>query len=380
MPSWNVHFDLHVDEASAEIAGLIASARADARTISGIPLPPGVQEQLHRLNILRAVHGTTALEGVAMTEEQVAQAIAAAEGGVPPLGPSDREVREVQNAHNLMRYVERILRDDPRRPLTEALIREFHAILTDGIDYPNNDPGRYRAAGVAAGDYHAPDHDRVPALMADFVRWLNEGAGRSLDPIVRAIAAHFLLVSIHPFGDGNGRTSRAVECFFLYQAGVNVRGFYSLANYYYEHRQEYGDMLMHVRFRSDPDLTPFVRFALYGLSENLGKVHAEVIAQVRIIAFKDYARETIAGTGSLGRPSGDRQMRFLLGLAGLEDKMLSVNDLRGGRHPLASVYRGVGAKTLTRDLNSLQEMELIVIEDGWARANLEAMDRFTPSL
>ena len=45
--------------------------------------------------------------------------------------------------------------------------------------------------------------------------WFAEGKPRTWDPAVRAIAAHFYVISIHPFGDGNGRTSRAVESFLL---------------------------------------------------------------------------------------------------------------------------------------------------------------------
>ena len=75
--------------------------------------------------------------------------------------------------------------------------------------------------------------------MTEFVEWFNSGVAASWDPVVRAVVAHFYLASIHPFGDGNGRTSRAVESFLLYGAGVNARGFFSLANYFYRNRQEY---------------------------------------------------------------------------------------------------------------------------------------------
>ena len=181
-------------------------------------------------------------------------------------------------------------------------------------------------------------------------------------------------MSIHPFGDGNGRASRGVESYLLYQAGVNVRGFYSLANYFYEHRQEYVDMLTHVRFRSDPDLTPFVRFALDGLASELERVRLEVVAQVRIIAFKDFAREQVAATGSLGRPSGSRRLEFLLRMA---DQEVPVDELRAGAHPLARLYRNLGARTLARDLNALRKMELITISEGVVSANLAIMDQFT---
>ncbi len=210
--------------------------------------------------------------------------------------------------------------------------------------------------------------------MSGLISWLNEGQGRELDPIVRAVIAHFLLVSIHPFGDGNGRTSRAVESFLLCQAGVNARGFYSLANYYYQHRPEDVELLSYVRFASDPDVTPFVDFALQGLTAELREVHREVLASVRIFAFRDFARETLLNEGRLGTKTGERQLMFLFDLVGEE---IPLRDFQHGAHPLSRFYRGVGAKTLSRDMNYLRSLGLLVLEQGMLRANVEQMDRFT---
>ena len=140
--------------------------------------------------------------------------------------------------------------------------------------------------------------------MAGFVRWFNTGMPTHWNPILRAIVAHFYVVSIHPFGDGNGRTSRAVESFLLYKAGVNVRGYYSLSNYYYQNRSEYIDSLNRVRPQEAFNLTPFVIFALKGLVQELEAVHEELLEEVRIIAFRDYAREILDRAGKLGTPAG----------------------------------------------------------------------------
>lgn len=373
MPTWNVHFDLRV-EPRPGLTRALAEIRAFSSVINGIPLPPRVQDRLHSLNIMRAVRATTGIEGADLSEEEVEEIIAASKDS--PVLPSgrQREEREARNANELMRRVERILRENPERVLTESLIREFHAVLTDGIPYANNEPGKYRAHNVTASDYFAPAHERVPALMANFVSWLNEGAGGAMDPIAQAVVAHFLLVSIHPFGDGNGRASRGVESFLLYKAGVNVRGFYSLANYYYRRRAEYVEMLNHARFVSDPDVTPFVDFALQGMVEELRNLHEEALSHVRLFAFRDYARETLEQQGRLGTKTGERQLRFLLALAGQDAPL---RDLRSGGHPLARLYRGLGAKTVSRDLNYLRQLGLIVEERGAVRANIERMNRFT---
>ncbi len=374
MPGWSVHFNLVADMSDPAMLEWLVSAKSLARTIREIPVPPHVQRRLHALNIVRAVRGTTGIEGTDLSEDEVSRVLASPADRPVLAAARRREEREVRNAQALKEFVERLLRENPDTPLTESLIREFHRILTDGIDYPHNEPGRYRLHPVAAGDHRAPDHEEVPALMSGFEEWLNRGRGAALDPMVRAIVAHFLLISAHPFGDGNGRTSRGAESFLLYKAGVNARGFYSLANYYYRNRSDYVALMNHVRFVSDPDAAPFVGFALRGLVEELEQVHSEILHEVRVIAFRDYARERLQTEGRLGSHTGNRQLLFLLELVGQE---VAAADIRSGRHPIASLYRDVGQRTIARDLNLLRRLDLIEVEDGIIRANIGAMDEFS---
>jgi Fic family protein len=335
-----------------------------------------VRGWLNALNIIRAVRGTTGIEGVELTEEEVAVVVnAEPDGRVLPAG-REREQAEVRNAHSLMLHIQKVLNPEPGRPLTEELIRDFHRTLTRGNSYPDNDPGRYRRhyAVESGAAYRYPAPDAIPGLMTGFLDWLNGGRGKALDPIVRAIAAHFLLVSIHPFGNGNGRTSRAIECYLLFRAHINVTGFYSLANYYYQNPSEYVHWPNHVRFESDPDIGPFVDFALEGLGAELEEVRGTLIDEVRISAFRDYAIEQLRIAGRLGTAPGERQLSFLLelGSAGV-----SFADLLGGHHPFALVHRRVGPRTLRRDLRELEDLDLIVMESGMIRAQLEVMDQFT---
>ena len=374
MPRWNVNFDLMVNRDHRELIQDLALIKSLSRTIREIPVPPSVQERLHTLNIVRAVRGTTGIEGNELTEEEVSDVLKSdVDSRVLP-ATRQREEREVRNANSLMRFVEQVLRTDPEIRLTEQLICRFHEILTTGIDYENNEPGRYRRLDVHVASYQPPQYEEVPHLMSEFVRWLDDDRGRSLDPVVRAVVAHFLLVSIHPFGDGNGRSSRGVESFLLYKAGVNVRGFYSLANYYYEHRSEYVRFLDEVRFRSDPDITPFVLFASKGLVNELEQVHAELLSQLMIVSFRDYAFEEMSMSGRLRTRAGLRQFMFLLELG---DQRVALDALMTGSHSLAALYSDVGRRTVYRDVNLLVGLDLIVVEDGVVRAKTEVMGEFT---
>jgi len=375
MPRWDVNFNMRFTSEHPQILSLKERAYALASVIRAIPIPPYTKTKLDALNILRAVRGTTGIEGAELTEDEVRE-IMESPPQKPVLPPNrSREEKEARNAEKLMYYLAEELNRDPNLPLTEKLVRNIHKITTKGIDYPDNIPGKYRTRDVHAGSYIPPRGEDVRKLMREFIRWFNSGAPTAWDPIIRAIVAHFYVVSIHPFGDGNGRTSRGVESFLLYQAGVNARGFYSLANYYYQHRHEYVQFLDQVRFQTNGDLTPFILFALKGLVPELEAVHNEVLSDVKLIAFRDYAREQLVLRGKLGTRVGERLLRFLLSLS---EETVSLKALRNGDHRLAHFYRKLTNKTLSRDLNFLKEHELVIIDGDELRANLDIMTRYTP--
>jgi len=378
MPRWNVDFDPYLDNGDPEIVHRVAMTYAYARVIRDIPIPPSVKAKLDALNILRAVRGTTGIEGIELTEDEVRQ-IMESPRKKPVLPPNrSREEQEARNAQKVMFYVVKELTRDANIPLTENLIRTIHRITTKDINYPDNIPGKYRTHDVHAGSYYPPRGEDIRKLMRGFIAWFNSGAPAAWNPIVRAIIAHFYVVSIHPFGDGNGRTARGVESFLLYQSGVNARSFYSLANYYYQYREQYVQLLDHVRFQTNGNLTPFVLFALKGLVGELEQVHSEVLTNVKMIAFRDYAREQLTLEGILGSSAGQRMSNLLTYLS--HGEIVPLKAIRSGKHSLSGLYRKLTTKTLSRDINFLKQRELVIVEGDELRANLDVMTRYTPPL
>ena len=74
MPSWDVHFDVRLRTSAPELLTcLTARVEALASVIRGILIPPHIQQRLDRLNIIRAVRGTTGIEGTEFSEEEVAE-------------------------------------------------------------------------------------------------------------------------------------------------------------------------------------------------------------------------------------------------------------------------------------------------------------------
>jgi Fic family protein len=377
--NWTITFTPHLDPAQPELLRLLARAQALADVIRHIPLPPRTQEKFNRLNILRAVRGTTCIEGAELSETEVEALVDAVQQPVLPPSRQDEET-EARNAYDVMRYIAQLVRDRPDTPVSEDLIRELHRRLTTGITYPHNQPGEYRKLAVRVDLYRPPPPDQVPALMREFVAWLEREPQRSWDRVIRAVVAHFYLVSIHPFADGNGRTARALESFILYQGGINARGFYSLSNYYYRQRNEYFNQLNQVRGSPNTDLTPLVIFAARGLVEELEGICKEVLDQVRLIAYRDYARGLLARSKKLRAANRSRLQRFLLGLLELQSEQtpgVALAQLRAGEGLLAALYEDKSPSTLTRDLKFLNDHRLIVIDQGRVRVNLALMSEFT---
>ena len=371
MPRWNVHFNMRIDNSSVELRTLVANINAISILTRDIPLPPSVESRLNALNIHRAVRGTTGIEGAQLTTDEVRQILERPGDSILPAN-REREEREARNAAEVMAYVARSDEDH----ISESLIRTIHRLTTEGIDYPNNIPGIYRSHQPTAGEYLPPEtNEEIRRLMSEFVEWINSGERSDWDPIVRAVVSHFYVVSIHPFGDGNGRTSRAVESFLLYRGGINVRGFYSLANFYYEHRSEYYQNLDRARFETNGDLTPFVLFALRGLESELQSVRDGVVQETKWIAFRDFARETIFGSD--GPQTAAVALRLFKLATGLPREGINTSELNSFALSVAAEYRKLGDRTLARDVAKLIEIRLWRHEGTTLVPNAEVMDTFT---
>ena len=377
MPEWEVSFGLPLDVNDRAILDAVMECEARLDAIREIPIQPAILRAFNTLNIARAVQGTTGLEGTQVSEEEVGR-ILDSDKGETVLPPNrQREEREVRNAADVMEYVKKAIQKRPDAPLTEDVIREIHRLTTEGISYGHNVPGQYRTHAVHAGSYTPPrDSAVVRSLMADFIKWFNEGPPKAWHPILAALVAHFYVVSIHPFGDGNGRASRGVESFLLYRAGVNLFGFYSLSNFYYRQRDAYVAKLMESRFEAR-SLTPFVRFALDGLVDEIRTIQAQMVEIMKRIAFRDYARETLEREPGLGPRRRERLLHLLQALSRFKIPLYAPREPETVDALVFGQYRKLSLKTLQRDLTLLGKHGFLTVEDGKIDANIDLMDKFT---
>ena len=153
--------------------------------------------------------------------------------GLTISGKSMREHLEVINHQEAIAYIKHLM--DKNTSLNEREVLSIHNLILRGI--MPEDAGRYRRVQVMikGSSFMPPQPFMVPKEMEDFFIWF-ETNRNSLHPIVLAAELHERLVTIHPFIDGNGRTSRLVMNLILLQNGyviANIKGDYDNRMRYY---------------------------------------------------------------------------------------------------------------------------------------------------
>ena len=135
--------------------------------------------------------------------------------GITVGGKTLREHLEAINHEKAIEYIEDLVKE--KNTVTEWNIKNIHQLVLKEIDDKN--AGKYRSENVAImGATHTPpDHLIVPELMEKLI--LNYQKWNKYHPIIKAALIHGELVKIHPFIDGNGRTSRLVMNLSLMNSG-----------------------------------------------------------------------------------------------------------------------------------------------------------------
>ena len=354
----------------------LVSIEAYKEASLNLVFPQEWQDQLDRLNRVRAVHGTTAIEGNPLSEAEVAQQMERLEqqDRDDKRKTATKEQLQIRNAGEAQSWVrKRFLPDSPPIDLQDILT--MHEMITRNSDIINNIPGRFRDFPVVVGTedlggvHRGAPHERLPRLMEESIDFINSGRLDDNHPVIRALLAHFFLVTIHPFGDGNGRVSRLVEAGILFQLGYNVHGFYGLSNYFYRHEQEYKSVLQQCRKSQPFDVTPFIRFGVAGFASELKDINNFIKAKINRLVYRTMiGRAFNKKTGARRRLLNQREsslLDFLLSetepidpFSDTPSRRISLSELLEANY-VQSAYRNVTRRTFHRELMRLGELGFI---------------------
>ena len=220
--------------------------------------------------LLLEAHHTTHIEGTRLTLEQAERLLA----GETVTGTDPDDARELLNYRDAFEFVRGYLNEGG--PMTEGLIREIHQRLVAEVRGGSARPGEYRRVQNCVVNsvtrqviYTPPPPQDVAPMMAELVAWLNTAS--DAHPVLTSGVAQFQLVHIHPFMDGNGRTSRLLSTLCLYRAGYDFKRLFSISEFYDRDRLAFYAAIQGVRDQG-MDLTGWLEYFVEGLATQMDEV------------------------------------------------------------------------------------------------------------
>lgn len=354
-------------------ARAVFNALVDAKAAAGaLNRMPYMRKWIHEDQIRLEAISTSRIEGAEFTRREQEEALATDAAARAGMTRSQRQLRSANAAY-------RWLMEQPEdRPVSADFILDIHRRMVTGCDDDHCEPGALRPSGwnvvfgaptcrgVEGGeDCRAAFGGLIDAIGREF---------RGHDRVIQALATHYHIGAMHPFGDGNGRTARALEAFMLRRAGVNDTAMVSLSNYYYERNDEYLTALADTRRRGH-DLTPFLLFGLRAVADRCNTLAEEIAINHKRLLFREFASSMFRQFRTARRRAlGERQFRILNTLLSSD-----ATDLWELTELIWVYYEDLKhpERALGRDLRDLLALEAITIGvDGAIAVNLDLPQRF----
>ncbi len=254
---------------------------------------------LRRINRIRTIQGSLAIEGNTLTEAQITAVLDGKAVIAPP-----REVQEVRNA---IKAYEKLTQ---WRPTSQQDLLDAHQTLMQGLI---DDVGQYRNTGVGVMKgkeviHIAPSAERVNKLMSDLFDWLVRSDEH---PLILSSIFHYEFEFIHPFADGNGRMGRLWQTLILSQ-WQDIFSYLPVESLVYAHQNDYYLALQ--QSTKQADSAPFIEFILQMILDSCNEDTPQVSPQVKrliLIINGEMSKEELMLVLSLKDAKSFRQ-RYLL--------------------------------------------------------------------
>ena len=264
-----------------KIVKYIAQIASAKEIISNAKIIPLYDTKLKQDALIKSSHYSTSIEGNPLNLEEVKTLI---NNNQKPTTKAEQEVLNYFNVlNNLNKYSDKII--------TKNTILSVHKDLTKNLLKNPEYEGKFRDTRVFIGNLHTkkinyipPDAYKVPGLIDELLDWLNNSTDE-MYPVIIAGILHYELVRIHPFIDGNGRTSRLMATLILSIHKFNIDNYFILDEYYNQDRQAYVDALKSAD--KNHDLTNWLEYFCQGVLYSIDKVKSEVLKLDQIISKYD---------------------------------------------------------------------------------------------
>lgn len=336
-------------------------------------------QDMEGVYLAKGALASAAIEGNSLNEEQ---AVAAVEGKLEVPESQEYLKQELENVVAALADIENEIHETGNFELSSTSLRDLNRKVLNGLELEDHVvPGEFRTEGIVVGTVYrgapAQDCDYLVEAMCD---WLNgpnfsrDGGDHAKDflfAVLKAVVAHVYIAWIHPFGDGNGRTARLVEFGILAAAGVPSVAAHLLSNHYNQTRTNYYRQLEHAS-KSGGDLLPLLAYSAKGFVEQLQQQLNSVHEWILQATWTNYVHSLFTGPTATAK----RQRDLVLALP--SDDFIRRANLTTLSPSLAEAYATKKSKTVTRDLNALEQRGLIERKPNGIRARREIMLSFMP--
>jgi len=360
-----ITFGAKLEDAQPSLWIMLGECLSKCEHIAGIPLRPDTAMEMYQVYLAKGVLATTAIEGNTLTEEQVLKQL---KGQLKLPLSQEYLQQEIANIIQVCQSLQADIVAHKSFSLTPEKIKEFNAHVLAKLKLaPEVIPGIVRSHSVGVALYRAAPAEDCDYLLGRLCEWLN---GPDFEPrkgleipyaIIKAIFAHLYLAWIHPFADGNGRTARLIEFAILIGSGVPAPSAQLLSNHYNHTRSEYYRQLDQTS-RSGGNAIPFLLYAIQGFQDGLREQVLKIRNQQWDVAWTNYVHEQF---GQRTGATHERRRCLVLDLTRQENPtpLSKISELSPR---LTKAYANKTKKTITRDLNNVENMKLVShTKDGY---------------
>ncbi len=275
-----INFD-PVYNISPTIAKNLMRIEAAKQKVALLPVNPKVLASLRETAKLYTTHYSTTIEGNRLDPQQIKEVLIL-KGHFPG---RERDEHEVKGYYAAIAQLEQYAAQN--HTVTEKVIQTLHAlVMSDGRTRVTPTPYRdgqnvIKDSATGAIIYMPPEYKDVPALMKSLVNWIKESSDLPC-PIIAAIS-HYQFTTIHPYYDGNGRAARLLTTLILYLGGYDLKGLYSLEEYYAKNLLAYyraisvGPSHNYYFGRAESDITGWIEYFIHGMAFAFEKVVSQMI-------------------------------------------------------------------------------------------------------
>lgn len=287
-----------------KILRYIGIVEACREVINHAPLLPYYEKEFRKDAMVRSVHHGTHIEGNELNLDQAERVL---EG--QPVVARERDIQEVINYRRVMEFIEKSHTKSQITKIDESFIKELHRRTVEKILAPER-CGIYRNTQVVIRNsltgevtFTPPVAVAVPIQMEELIEFINKTKPEQVHPVLKSGIVHYEFARIHPFVDGNGRVSRALSTFILFDEGYDIRKFFSLEEYFDLNAERYYEALQSVA-KHNGDMTTWLEYFTEGLAIELTKIKEKI----EKISVDSRLKERLGGAPLL---LTDRQLKIV---------------------------------------------------------------------